>query len=553
MMSMRFIGLAMLVLAAFGVVHAAADTIKLSAKDLFAGFDARRVLLDEQAGRLVLDVRAVKPKLPGIIETDPIDVIAPGAVVRPGNALLDSVAVAVAADVPEGAEAVVEVRTGPDPFDTSKSGQWTKLQGLSGKIESPAGPYFQIRITLKATSADKLPAVREVQITPVLTYQRIVIHPVKVVAADIQKIVRSPIEFHYERPDQQKVAAFRKAAKLDEAVAGLTDDFEKLVKLMDHVGSFYNDRKTRRETKNGVYQWDIDAVFQLVEGKPTVYGHCMTYAEVLSVAATAMGYVGNRHLCMVGFREASHEVCEMWVPSLGKWVYLDPSLTNYYYDLTTKTPMNLIEMHKVVADKFVPEGKDMHWWIQRNNAIAEETKARVREVGGKKHIGSRLGPWKYGEPMPADYDWGWSHGYLAAGFVQMTPRNDFHTNPQAMPRNFGHNPGYANFPVWVDAKTPPKTNNWYTRMRDFYWTLDQASVRLVQTGNRTIGVQLGNSMPFFKAYQIKVNGEAISGGVQTASLFQWELKAGENKLEVVPVDEFGKVGLPSVVTVHAGD
>ena len=86
--------------------------------------------------------------------------------------------------------------------------------------------------------------------------------------------------------------------------------------------------------------------------------------------------------------------------------------------------------------------------------------------------------------MPDNYDWGWSHGYLAAGFVQMTPRNDFHSKPDKVSKRFEHGPGYDGYPFWVDAKTPPGRgiNNWYTRLRDFYWTMDQASFKLKRTG-----------------------------------------------------------------------
>jgi hypothetical protein len=237
------------------------------------------------------------------------------------------------------------------------------------------------------------------------------------------------------------------------------------------------------------------------------------------------------------------------VASLGRWVYFDPSLTNYYYDKETKAPMNLIEMHRVVADKFVPEGKDMHWWIVRRS---DETQARVKEVGGKKPIGSRLGRWSYGAPMPADYDWGWRHGYLAAGFVQMTPRNDFHSDPKANPKAFENGPGYAGYPNWVDDKTPPKrgAGNYFTRLRDFYWTLDQASFRLTRTGNGTMAVELGNSMPFFKKYVVKIDGAEVPGEIKNPLV--WTLKTGDNRIEVVPVDEFGKTGLGSSATVKLG-
>jgi hypothetical protein len=251
-------------------------------------------------------------------------------------------------------------------------------------------------------------------------------------------------------------------------------------------------------------------------------------------------------MAICGFREASHEVCDIWVPCLGKWVYFDPSLTHYYFGKATRTPLNLIEMHNIVADTFLKQGEDMHWWCQRGS---QATRQRVRAIGGQKPIGCRAGPWRYGAPMPKDYDWGWYHGYLAAGFVQMTPRNDFHSHPEAIPRQFEHYPGYAGYPFWVDEKTPPTRggHNWFTRLRDFYWTLDQAGLNLVQAEEGTLRVELGHSMPFFKAYRISVDGAEARAATR---LFIWRLKPGLHKLEVAPVDEFGKVGLASAVTLN---
>jgi hypothetical protein len=84
-------------------------------------------------------------------------------------------------------------------------------------------------------------------------------------------------------------------------------------------------------------------------------------------------------------------------------------------------------------------------------------------------------------------------------------------------------------------------------MRDFYWTLDQAGAKLVRTGEAEIAVELGNSMPFFKKYVVTVDGKEVA---DAANPFKWSVKAGENHLEVVAVDEFGKTGLASSVTIR---
>ncbi|MFO7899006.1 MAG: hypothetical protein R6V58_08095 [Planctomycetota bacterium] len=519
----------------------------LDAKQLYGGYQARKVLLSEDGTSLGLDPRVFTrgKERKGVVTTDPID-LGPSVGIIGQKAAVTAVAVEVKATVPEGASVVTHVRSGSNLLDTAGWSDWRAVRGGKGTVKDLAGRYAQVRVTLKAPDAKHLPALTGLVLEPEVEETKTAdLAPLEVVRSDIQKIVRSPIVFHYERPDQKDVVAFRKAAKLDQVVKGAEDDFEVLVKLMDWVGSCRNDRKSRKHMHKGRYTWDINRVFDIVDGEPTVYGHCMTYSEVMCYASIALGYVSARHNAVGGFRQATHEVCDIWVPSLGKWVYFDPSLTSYYMDKKTGEPLSILETHDVICENFIPAGKDMHWFHQRRSS---ETYAIMRKVGGKNVIRCRLGPWRYGAPMPKDYNWGWSHGYLANGFVHMTPRNDFQSHPEAIPRRFGNLVVSRDYPAWVDEKTPPRrgVNNWFTRKRDFYWTLDQASFHLVRTGPKTITVELGQSIPFFKEYKLTVNGAETKTAKST---YRWTLEPGENTLAVAPVDEFGKVGLKSSVTL----
>jgi hypothetical protein len=519
----------------------------LDAKQLYAGFEARKVLVSKDGSALELDKRIFTrgKERKGVVTTDPIDLGSrDGLFCLPGK--VRAVKIEVSSHVPDGAGVLTEARFGENPLDLSGWSGWQTVRGGKGIVKDPAGRWAQVRMTLKAKDAENLPAVKGLTLkADVVALPGPALPPLMVVQSDIQSIVRSPVVFHYERPDQKDVVAFRKAAKLDEVVKGAKDDFEKLVKLMDWVGSCKNNRKARKHMQKGRYTWDINRVFEVVDGTPTIYGHCMSYCEVLCYAAIAMGYVSARHNAVGGFRQATHEICDIWVPSLGKWVYFDPSLTSYYADKKTKTPLSTLELHDIICENFIPDGKDMNWFFQRRS---KEVYAVMRKVGGKTPVDCRLGPWRYGEKMPRDYDWGWSHGYLANGFVNMTPRNDFQSHPEAMPRRFQYLVVSPQYPSWVDEKTPVRRGvaNWVTRKRDFYWTLDQASFSLVRTGPKTVTVLLGQSMPFFKHYKLTVNGKESTTVKRS---YAWTLSKGENTLEVAPVDEFGKVGLASSVTL----
>src|SRR5262249_11909920 len=108
------------------------------------------------------------------------------------------------------------------------------------------------------------------------------------------------------------------------------------------------------------------------------------------------------------------------------------------------------------------------------------------------------------------------------------------------------------YPFWVDARTPPKkegnkaVGNWLTRPRDFYWTLDQATLDFVKGQEGTLLVGLGQSMPFFQRYRGEVDGTEVKAA---ANPFPWKLNAGANRIEVTPVDKYGRAGRKSTAEV----
>ncbi len=540
-----------LILLTTGSGAASAHEIALQPRDLYEGFEARKVVLEAAGTRLVLDPRVFHfgTERHGVVVTDPLD-LGPREGIVGLAAKVESVAIDVAADQPAGTAVEVDVRTGPSRLRESSWSPWRRLASLRETVHPVAGRYLQLRITLRGAASDQRPALLGIKLKPTVTATPSWKGKLTLTRQDIQTIVRSPVEFHYERPDQEKLARLRQKAKLDAVVAGGRDDFEKLVRLMDWAGSGANVRNGTGARPDVPYPWDIERVLEITpEGRLSVKGHCMSYAEVLITAATALGYHA-RHWAIEGFRDMGHEVVEIWVPSLKKWVYFDPSLTSYYYDKEYKTPFNVLELHRIVAERFLKDDEDMTWFSRGEDN--EAVKARVREVGGQSYVGCRVGPYRYGQPMPRDYDWGWEHGYLAAGFVQLTPRNDFHSHPEAASRHFGGPERLLadGYPFWVDAKTPPRkedhkgVNNWLTRPRDFYWTLDQATLELVQDREATLLVEFGHSMPHFQHYRVEVDGAERK---DVAKPFLWKLKAGANRLAVTPVDRYGRTGHTSTV------
>ncbi|CAN5367675.1 hypothetical protein BH10PLA2_BH10PLA2_21760 [soil metagenome] len=544
---------ALLVATVLGIA-AGSDPIQLSPRDLFNSFEARRVVLEKHDSRLTLDPRVWKYDVErqGVVTTDPIE-LGPREGSIAADAQINAVKIELAAKVPAGSSISMETRSGSNRFSEQQWSKWQKVAGLQCKVDPLAGRYLQVRLTLRAKSEEAVPAITGLKLQPTISNSKPWKGTLTLTNWDRPAFVRGSIPFHYERPDNPALARFRKAARLDNVVAGATDDFDKLVRLMDWVGSGSNKRGFAwAEGTSEPYPWDIDRLLEIQpDSKLVVKGHCMSYAIALVSAATALGYPA-RHWAIEGFRDMDHEVAEIWVPNLKKWVYFDPSLTTYYFDEKTKVPLSVLELHQIVARRFLQPGEDMNWWHQEHSVA---TRARVRQVGGKTGVGCRLGQWNYGKPMSADYDWGWNHGYLACGFIQLTPRNDFHSNPKAASKVFGAAKRLTAdaYPFWVDDQTPPYQDehgcatNWYTRARDFYWTPDTGAVEFWKLSEGVVRVELGNTMSFFREYRISIDdGPAKS----TATPLTWKLHAGRNRLHVVPVDEFGKTGAANTVVLE---
>src|SRR6266851_10250266 len=215
--------------------------IELRPPELYEGFDARKVVLEESGSRLALDPRALKfGKEPhGVVVTDPIDLGSRDGIVGLAGTIA-SVAIEVAANVPNGTTVEMETRHGTRRLDQSLWSPWRRSLSLRETVRVAGSRYLQLRITLQGAVPDKRPALLGIKLKPTRTAEAPWIGQLTIVRQDIQKIVRSPIAFHYERPDQEKIARFRRDAKLDEVVAEGRDDFEKLVRLLDWVGSGTN-------------------------------------------------------------------------------------------------------------------------------------------------------------------------------------------------------------------------------------------------------------------------------------------------------------------------
>ncbi len=520
-------------------------TIRFGAKDLYNSYSANQVRLSEQKDAVVLEGRNFKPPFQGSVESDLLDIEDINHSLVTEKKVLKSVKITTDAVIPEDAEVDLFYSFGETVYSADGWTEWKKAVNINTTIKAE-GSYFRFRLVLSAPIIEKSPEISSVSIDAV--YEKA--NPsfskeIKVQQFKNEKLITSQYSFGYERKDNKDLAAFVKQMGYDTLVSANMSEIERLIVLNTAVA------KTPNHDHDGFtnnYPFDPREICSMQNGKMSVKGHCMSYAAVLINTLTAMGF-HSRHWAANGFRDMDHEVVEVWVDSLRKWIYLDPSLSQFYLDPVTKTPLSLKEMHDIFI-KFALEPGEL-----LSDLSLDSLKIRI-EAKGKER--GKLAPiicvdkgWHYGiQTDPETYDWGWLHGYMISGYLRLTDRNNFISEKEPSFSHFGEGINFNTFLHWVDEATPPRTEviQTYTgRERDLWWSLNQAAIKATRTGKNIISLEFGNTQPFFKQYIVVVdNNPPVTVLTDT---FIWKLNPGENKIKVFPEDIFGKSGIPSFLNL----
>jgi len=361
----------------------------------------------------------------------------------------------------------------------------------------------------------------------------------------VQQIVRSTISFGYQRPDHADLKWLRDTFHLDSIVEGHESEFDKVNALCTWVSSRKNDRHDKWNTLP-YYPWNVRRLMDEKEGG-TIYGHCASYCAVFIACCESLGWQG-RHFAIEGYKRNSHETPEIYINELGRWIYFDPSLATYFVDRQTGKPLDTLQMHDIYLATHFNQSGDT---VPKIEMDYDELARRREAIDWNTFPGMPISKdWIYGKKKEP-WHWQKAQGLMTTAWIQMTPRSNFYDQKEPVFREFGWGPvGSNGYPVWVDDRTPPRSKkalNFYTRRRDFYWTLNQASMRLVRTGENMVAVELGNSQPFFKQYQLEVDGDVR---YQAENTLVWNLKPGDNRLSVNCENEFGRRGISSEVTLR---
>jgi hypothetical protein len=520
-------------------------TIRFGATELYNSGLAKQERLSEQKDAVILEERNFKPSFQGSIESDLLDILDINHSAVTEKKVLKSIKISTEATIPEEAKVDLYYSFGETIYSAVGWTDWEKAVDINASIKA-VGSYFRFRLVLSAPDIEKSPEIRSVSIDAV--YDNInpsFTKKITVQQFENEKLINSQYSFGYERKDNKDLAAFVKLMGYDTLVSENMSDIEKLIVLNTAVAKTPNHDHSGFTTN---YPFDPREICSMQNGKMSIKGHCMSYAAVLINTLTSLGF-HSRHWAANGFRDMDHEVVEVWVDSLRKWIYLDPSLSQYYLDPVTKTPLSLKEMHDIFI-KFALEPGEL-----LSDLSLDSLKIRI-EAKGKER--GKLAPiicvdkgWHYGiKTDPETYDWGWFHGYMISGYLRLTDRNNFISEKEPWFSHFGEGINFNTYLHWVDDATPPRTEAIQTftgRERDLWWSLNQAAIKATRTDENIISLEFGNTQPFFKQYTVIVDNNSPVAVLNGS--FIWKLNPGENKIKVFPEDSFGKIGIPSFLNL----
>ncbi|MBL8025784.1 MAG: transglutaminase domain-containing protein [Fibrobacteres bacterium] len=543
-MSRTLLASAVLSLSSFAFSENSVDTVSLDATALYNSFRLENMVIAGAVPYLTIDMtnRATPPQ--AVIETDVIDPIDTENQSVKQVTQFDKITLTLDGTHPDGSAIELWTRTGSSFFSKKGWTEWEKASSLKSTLSSLGkNRYLQVRMVLTATDKTKLPKINGLLIIA----EKVKIEPFSKSFSKIdiknERLVVSPIKYEWEKPDQADVAKFIAKTKYASVFKKRGTEMEKLIALNTAIAKTPN---YEHDGWSDNYPWSVFELGRFTKKGYEIKGHCMSYAALLATVLTGLNRY-PRHWAISGFRDRDHEIVDVWVDSLRKWVYLDPSLSTYYQNPETKEPLSVIEMHNIFVKTFLKRGESTA------SMTVKEQKDRVKSMGGGKTapIICVDSGWHYGAKNPG-YDWGWETGYMTTCFIRVTTRNNFYSKKEPWFRHFGGGINHNTFLHYVDDhNSPPRSDtitSYSRRLRDFYPSMNQAAFKASRTGEKSIELEFGNTQPFFKKYLLKIDGKPVPKF--TGSSFTWNLKSGvKNTMEVAPEDAYGKQGIPSMLII----
>jgi hypothetical protein len=159
--------------------------------------------------------------------------------------------------------------------------------------------------------------------------------------------------FDYEN-DLTALKSLFKLHNLDQVIPVKGEDMDKLTSLMKYTYSFLDGGKI---SADGTVTGPSAFLITKNRKEKNIGGNSDIYAALLCQLSLACGY-NSRIISMHTFdsegKPLTHDVCDIYVNTLGKWVAFD-AYNNATYYLRNSIPQSALELHKVIEENRIRE------------------------------------------------------------------------------------------------------------------------------------------------------------------------------------------------------
>ncbi|MFH1567952.1 MAG: transglutaminase-like domain-containing protein [Gemmatimonadota bacterium] len=465
---------------------------------------------DRADGEYVVRLWLDQHESQGELCSEPVDLMALFALdgISPAGRPL-SVAIAAAADTPPGTSVAIDWRAGTTPaYGPATWSAWQEIGAGGGEL--PAGARFG-QWRLRLATAD--PAVTPVLKKVVLELEAEVepADALRLGETDNPELVRSSWRFAHLPFGEPRGEALRRRWELDRVVGPAKTEFDAMVRLRQWVRERWEDGWNMGPL-DYVPPWDAMVILELA-GQQLSLGMCTHYATVLTQCCAALGFVARTQIMR------AHCIVEVWSNDFGKWVSMDPGgdcndATKFTYHFERGgIPQSALELNRA--------------WRRQEYRDLVVSPTPPAATGDRFSVPNRLQLWER--------------------FMISLRNDELVTLEPGEPEHGKGSYAYDGYLFWADERTAalPWFSRHTDREGDLYWTPGRARIHLQAAGGG-LQVLLDTEWPNLDRYEVRQDGGPWQA---RPAAFEWPLRAGANRLEVRPVNRYGRAGMTSRVTV----